>query len=96
MPGSLRGGGVGSAVIGRPFLDLPSLALLDISALPPKVFSQSENMPVSGGPKQDFAVVAQQCWDGLEETAVIMLCAGGGSCNFYRPSGFYPNRSSYA
>jgi len=48
MRDSLRGGGVGSAIIGQPFLDLLSLALLDISALPPKVFSQSENMPVSG------------------------------------------------
>jgi hypothetical protein len=110
---SLRSGGVGSAITRRSFLDLLSLALLDISGLP-KSLLRNGNMPASDGPTQDFTVVAQQCWNGLEETAVNMLCGSGcrlapgsayrtgrmqlpsgGRCNFYRPSGFYPDQRSY-
>jgi hypothetical protein len=72
MSFSLRVGGVSSAMIGPLFLDLKSLFLLNISGRAYS-FSRVERVPVSGGPKQDFAVAAQQCWNGFEESAVNML-----------------------
>ena len=70
---SLRSGGLASSVIGQPLLVLPSLALLDMSSGLQSFWRNGKNAS-EWQSAQDAVVDDQQCWNALEETAVIMLC----------------------